>query len=325
MKTLLLVTIFVCLLPLPVFAQVGTEVESWMWDTETSTWVLLSSPSNPDPCAVARAFASLPDSASCTDEYQHLEWSIPSTRWEWWVSEPGFYACNARVFHTKLQRFYNSCYMELCYAYFGFEDLIFESTCVDSIIPIRYAIGDFATPPVLGDPEWVSADTINWESEWDSIGYPPEDVYMKWWNMVEVKEPNCDGEYGDDAIVELRYLCSPPDPDACLRDTCAVSAIVHYYITADLKVYDPGCGDKLILSWEPSSASNLEGYSVYRSETSGGPYNELNDALVIDTVYLDDGIQLNSNYYYYIGAVTSSGEFCYTEEDSGTARYPGWF
>ncbi len=99
--------------------------------------------------------------------------------------------------------------------------------------------------------------------------------------------------------------------------------IKYVQYTESLNVYDPGTGDKLILSWHPSSLSNLLGYNIYRSVTSGGPYDKVNATLVTDTVYLDEGLQLNTHYHYYVETEDASwGEFRYTEEDSGVARYP---
>ncbi|MCK4403992.1 MAG: alpha/beta fold hydrolase [candidate division Zixibacteria bacterium] len=100
------------------------------------------------------------------------------------------------------------------------------------------------------------------------------------------------------------------------------ATIKYVQFLEELKVYDPGTGDMLILSWAPSSLSNLLGYNVYRSETSGGPHTKVNETLVTDTVYLDGGVQLNTNYYYYVGAVAPWGELRYTKEDSGFAQYP---
>ena len=114
------------------------------------------------------------------------------------------------------------------------------------------------------------------------------------------------------------------------RDFATIKYIQCPPGTAELKIYDPGCGDKLILSWPPSSSPDLQGYNIYQSWSSGGYYYKINFGLVTDTVYLDeDWVYLNDSLYYYVSAVTSMGECPYTREESGVARYPvvlvhGW-
>jgi fibronectin type 3 domain-containing protein len=62
------------------------------------------------------------------------------------------------------------------------------------------------------------------------------------------------------------------------------------------------------VSWTPSTSSNVVGYNVYRSTTSGGYYSELNSAALTGTSYSDNTVSAAATYYYVATAINSSGE-----------------
>ncbi len=62
----------------------------------------------------------------------------------------------------------------------------------------------------------------------------------------------------------------------------------------------------VILNWVASVSSNVIGYNVYRSTTSGGPYTKLNTALVTTTTFTDTTVQRGQTYYYVARAVDSA-------------------
>jgi hypothetical protein len=62
-----------------------------------------------------------------------------------------------------------------------------------------------------------------------------------------------------------------------------------------------------ILNWVASTSSNLAGYNVYRSTTSGGTYTKLNSSLVAGTTFTDATCQSGQTYYYAATAVDTSG------------------
>lgn len=59
------------------------------------------------------------------------------------------------------------------------------------------------------------------------------------------------------------------------------------------------------LAWAGSS-STVSGYNVYRSSTSGGPYNRINSALLPGTAFTDNNVQAGQTYFYVTTAVNSS-------------------
>jgi len=60
------------------------------------------------------------------------------------------------------------------------------------------------------------------------------------------------------------------------------------------------------LFWNPST-SQVNGYNVYRSSTSGGPYAKLNSAPDPSTSYTDSAVSSAHTYYYVTTEVSSSG------------------
>jgi hypothetical protein len=62
------------------------------------------------------------------------------------------------------------------------------------------------------------------------------------------------------------------------------------------------------LSWTASSSPNIDGYNIYRSGTSGGPYSKLNSSLNPGTTYTDSTVVDGSTYYYVTTAVNSGSQ-----------------
>src|SRR2546428_1550176 len=73
------------------------------------------------------------------------------------------------------------------------------------------------------------------------------------------------------------------------------------------------------LAWDSNLESNLAGYNVYRSQTSGSGYSNLNGALVLTPSYTDNTAVSGQTYYYVVTAVNTLGlESGYSNEVSAT-------
>jgi hypothetical protein len=61
-----------------------------------------------------------------------------------------------------------------------------------------------------------------------------------------------------------------------------------------------------VLTWDPSTSSNVIGYYVYRGAASAGPFALLNAAAVPTPTYTDYTVQAGQVYYYVVTSVNSS-------------------
>ena len=68
------------------------------------------------------------------------------------------------------------------------------------------------------------------------------------------------------------------------------------------------------LNWE-AGPSSVEGYNVYRSEVSGGPYQRINSSLVTSPTYVDTTVQSGGHYFYVVTSLKKNGdESAYSNE-----------
>ncbi len=78
----------------------------------------------------------------------------------------------------------------------------------------------------------------------------------------------------------------------------------------------PGSG-AVYLRWPGSTESDLDGYKIYRSETSGSGYTRLNTEVLSDSEYIDEDAVNGTTYYYVVTAVDqSSNESGYSGEEA---------
>ena len=64
---------------------------------------------------------------------------------------------------------------------------------------------------------------------------------------------------------------------------------------------------KVNLSWSANTETDVAGYNIYRSATSGGPYTQLTGSRVTGTSYTDTTVTNGKTYYYMIRAGNTSG------------------
>lgn len=83
------------------------------------------------------------------------------------------------------------------------------------------------------------------------------------------------------------------------------------------------------ISWNANSESNIAGYNIYRSQTSGGNYTRINSTLVTTVAYDDSTVSSDTTYFYVVTAVdTSNNESAYSSQvfatsDSGSGSSNG--
>jgi O-glycosyl hydrolase len=94
-------------------------------------------------------------------------------------------------------------------------------------------------------------------------------------------------------------------------DTEPPAAPVGLVATAD--------NDMVSLDWNDNSETDLAGYNVYRSQTSGSGYDKINASLLADSNYVDNDVNNFTTYYYVVTAVdTNNNSSPYSNEVSAT-------
>jgi O-glycosyl hydrolase len=79
----------------------------------------------------------------------------------------------------------------------------------------------------------------------------------------------------------------------------------------------------VVLDWNDNNESDLAGYNVYRSTTSGVDYNKLNSSLLSSSTYTDTNVVNGTTYFYIVTAVdTASNESDGSDEVSATPSDP---
>ncbi len=105
---------------------------------------------------------------------------------------------------------------------------------------------------------------------------------------------------------------SEPDPSLVLTVTDAYGVGFSQRIDFSLPASPTspkgtGSASTIAVVWTKSNAPDLEGYNVYRSSASGGPYSKVN---LLPTgriaYYLDAGLAPLTRYYYKVASVDSS-------------------
>jgi hypothetical protein len=77
------------------------------------------------------------------------------------------------------------------------------------------------------------------------------------------------------------------------------------------------------LSWTGSTSTNVVGYYIYRSTTSGGGYAKLNTSSVGSTTYTDSTVSSGTTYYYVVTAVDNNGnESAYSNQSTAMIPTP---
>lgn len=82
-----------------------------------------------------------------------------------------------------------------------------------------------------------------------------------------------------------------------------------------------GGDNSVSLNWSANGESDMLGYNVYRSTTTGGQVTKANTSLVTGTSFADSGLNASTTYYYTIKAVdTSYNESAASGEASATTN-----
>ena len=136
---------------------------------------------------------------------------------------------------------------------------------------------------------------------------------------------NASGSYSFSALPNGSYVVTPGQSGYSFTPSTASISInganvsgVSFTATAD----PVNVQHSVALSWTASTSSNIVGYNVYRSTTSGGPYTSIQSS-VLGTSYTDATVSSGTTYYYVTAAVdTSNNEGGYSNQAVAAVPVP---
>jgi hypothetical protein len=100
------------------------------------------------------------------------------------------------------------------------------------------------------------------------------------------------------------------------------AVVIDYPPTAPTGLVATAGNEKVSLDWNDNGEPDVNGYNVYRSETSGSGYGKLNVDLVNDSNYIDNTVTNGMPYFYVVTAVDNNGhESGYSNEATATPAY----
>ena len=166
-------------------------------------------------------------------------------------------------------------------------------------LPLTYA---FELDAVAAEGSLSPVDRVEGVVETpDATGFTPSldlaDGAYAW--RARAHDPQQSGPWSATARFEVRIDLPPAAPTG-LRAT-------------------PGCAS-VRLDWNRSGETDVTGYRVYRSLTTGGPYAPV--AVVSSPAYLDSGLANGTTYYYVATALDARAESAWSGEAAARPEAP---
>lgn len=159
---------------------------------------------------------------------------------------------------------------------------------------------------------------------------------QSWPALYSLPAPTDSDHDGMPDAWEIANSLSPFDPDDrndynLHLDYTNLEVYLNSILAADLDAPSSPTGlaattdeSAVSLHWNDNAETDLAGYYVYRSTTSGSGYVKLNTSPLTPSNAVDDDVSLGATYYYRITAVdTSANESDFSDEIAVTVRMAG--
>ena len=111
------------------------------------------------------------------------------------------------------------------------------------------------------------------------------------------------GKYTFSGLANGSYVVSASQPGYSFTPS-TVPVTVNGAAVTGVNFAATAASHSVTLSWTASTSSNIVGYNVYRSSTSGGPYAQI--GFVGGTSYMDGNVSSGQTYFYTATAVDGS-------------------
>jgi hypothetical protein len=128
---------------------------------------------------------------------------------------------------------------------------------------------------------------------------------------------NSSGNYSFSGLPNGSYVVAPSRAGYAFTPTTASatvngSSVSGVNFTARVVTTPPS--RSVVLSWQASPSSGIDGYNVYRANVSGGTYSKLNGSPVVSMTFVDSNVSAGRTYYYVTTAVDNGTESEYSNQ-----------
>jgi len=161
---------------------------------------------------------------------------------------------------------------------------------------ITSAAGSYSPQWVANPPGTYSASTVSFIAAVSGSGVDPCDLNDD--GVVNILDANL--------AVSMSLGQAPCTANIDGNDVCNVVVVQRVVNAANGGTCVTGNSHDVSLSWTASTSPNVAGYNVFRGLVSGGPYTQLNSALVPAVTYSDNDVEAAQTYYYVTTAVDNN-------------------
>jgi hypothetical protein len=178
---------------------------------------------------------------------------------------------------------------------------------------ITTSAGTYSAAWVQNPPGTYSASTVSFIAAASGSGVNPCDLNND--GVVNVLDENL--------AVSMSLGQAPCTANIDGADICNVVIVQRVVNAANGGVCITGNSHIVTLSWMPSISPNIAGYNIFRASVSGGPYTQINPAIVPTVSFSDNNVQAGQTYYYVTTAVdVGSIASVYSNEAPATVPSP---
>jgi hypothetical protein len=130
------------------------------------------------------------------------------------------------------------------------------------------------------------------------------------WNELhlQIKNASVIGNPDLRAINFFRFYQNVSEEIVTKIDYLYFSDLAYPRIAAPANLTATPGEESVSLDWDDNTETDLAGYNVYRSLTSGSGFLKVNNELVNESYFTDSGLANGTPYYYFVTAVNASGD-----------------
>ncbi|TRZ75356.1 MAG: M20/M25/M40 family metallo-hydrolase, partial [Bacteroidetes bacterium] len=93
------------------------------------------------------------------------------------------------------------------------------------------------------------------------------------------------------------------------------------FLPSPVGIYAKSSRENIRLGWKPTKNTNVSGYNLYRSDTTGSGFVKINSTAIADSSYYDSSIIPGKLYYYHLTVLNDSAQESMPSSEVSGARF----